>query len=371
MKKVLFLGLTDYDLSREDKVLEKKFKGLGRGMEVYVLARGHGWGVEKYGARFYLIPRRFGKLGLGLWLFEAFGRAYFLIKKQGISVIVTQSPAGEGAVGAALKILTGRELIVEVHGDWIESPFLYHRLFFAKIIKRILVLLGKFSLKRADKIRVISKATEKLAKTYAPKKPYYCFPTFTDIDIFKAETDLVYEPIIMYAGWLYRLKGVQFLIQAFARIEKKYPQFKLVIVGDGPYRPDLEKLAQKLGVRNIEFTGRLPLAEVKEIMRRISVFVLPSLSEGLGRVLLEAGMLAKPAIGSRVGGIPDLIKDGETGFLFTPGNVDELAEKLERLLGEAGLVKKMGEAARKFIEDKFSTEKYFQEYIKMVEDIGY
>jgi len=103
-------------------------------------------------------------------------------------------------------------------------------------------------------------------------------------------------------------------------------------------------------------------------MRNCTCFVLPSLSEGLGRVLIEAAMLAKPAIGSNVDGIPDIIKDGETGFLFQPGDVDDLVKKLDKLLGSPELARRLGKNARKFVEDKFSTEKYFEEYIGMVND---
>jgi len=364
----LFIGTADYDLTKIDETIQKKWEGLAANIDAFVLARGQTLRARKYGAEFYLTPKIFGKIGMPAWMLMGFLRGLWIIMTERIDVIVAQSPALDGFVAACLKTITRRELIVEIHGDWIESPFFYFDIPFARVVKKILIALGKFSLLRADKIRVISRATEKLARKYYRGQPIYKFPTFTDIDIFKTETDLSYKPIIMYAGWLYRLKGVHFLIEAFGRLQAKYPDFRLLIVGDGPYRKDLEALAAKLGVRRIEFTGWKPLAEVKDHMRHSTCFVLPSLSEGLGRVLIEAAMLKKPSIGTNVDGIPDIIQEGVNGYLFAPGNVDELAGKLDKLMGDKDLVRKMGEAGRRFVEDKFSTQKYFEDYIKMIND---
>ena len=127
-------------------------------------------------------------------------------------------------------------------------------------------------------------------------------------------------------------------------------------------------LSLKLRVRRIEFTGWKSQAEVKDHMRRATCFVLPSLSEGMGRVLIEAAMLRKPSIGTNVDGIPDIIEDNKTGFLFESGNIDDLTDKLDRLMGNKDLAVKMGEAGRRFVEDKFSTEKYFADYARMIND---
>lgn len=364
MKNVLFISTMDYKFDVDNATLEKKFRGLSKGMNVFVLARGQEREIAKFGAKFYLTP----KIGTIPYMFVTFYRALRIISRDKIDTIVTQSPLFDGLIGAKLKILTGKELIIEVHSDWINSLFFQHRIPMAGLAKWLFIRIGRFSLKRADKVRVISTATEKLVRENSRHTGFYRFPTFTDIDMFKAETDVTYEPFIMYAGWLYLLKGLHFLIEAFSRIQDKYPQFRLLIVGDGPYKQELLDCAKKFKVTRIEFTGWKPLAEVKDLMKRCYCFTLCSLSEGLGRVLIEAAMLKKPAIGSRVDGIPDIIQDGVSGYLFTPGSVDELTEKLDKLLSDQALAKQMGEAGRRFVEDKFSTEKYFQDYIKMVND---
>lgn len=367
-KRVLFIGTTDYDPAKTNETLKKKWEGLSEGIDAFVLARGRTWKIKKYNTEFFLTPKILGKIGMPVWMLIAFWRALFLIYIKKIDVIVAQSPVFDGLIAAWLKILTRRELIVEIHGDWIASPFYYFNIPFESGIKKILSALGRFTLGQADKVRVISEATDKLARRHYKGQPVYRFPTFTDIDIFKNETEISYEPFIMYAGWFYRLKGLQFLVKAFGRLQEKYPHFKLRLVGDGPYREDLEALAAKFKVSNIEFAGWKPLAEVKDYMKRCYAFVLPSLSEGLGRVLIEAAMLKKPSIGTNVDGIPDIIQDGVNGYLFEPGNIDELTAKLDSLMGNKELAMKMGEAGRKLVEDKFSTEKYFADYTKMIND---
>jgi glycosyltransferase involved in cell wall biosynthesis len=354
----------DYDFSVDSDTLEKKFTGLGRGMKVFILARGKGWHHKKYGAEFYLTP----KWGTYIWMKLSYWRGLFIIFSRKIDVIVCQSPLFDGFVGAWLKIFTRRELIIEVHSDWINSLFYQHNIPFPRLVKQFFIMIGRFSLARADKVRVISTATEKLVRENSKHTEFYRFPTFTDIDMFKAEADTSYEPVIMYAGWLYKLKGLQFLIEAWSRLQDKYPAFKILIVGDGPYRAELEEKVKKLKVKRVEFVGWKKLHEVKELMRNCYAFILPSLSEGLGRVLIEAAMLRKPAIGSRVDGIPDIIQDKKTGYLVEPGNIDDIEDKLDSLLGNPELARQMGEAGREFVEDKFSTEKYFKEYIRMIDD---
>ena len=364
MRNVLFISTMDYDFSVDSDTLRKKFTGLGHGMNIFVAARGKVWQTRKYNVEFFLTP----KIGTIPFMVVLFFRSLSIIRKKRINTIITQAPLFDGFVGAWLKFFTRRELIIEAHSDWINSLFFQHKIPFPKLAKKLFIMIGRYSLKRADKVRVISTATEKLVRENSTHTEFYKFPTFTDIDMFKAETDVSYKPIIMYAGWLYYLKGLQFLIKAWSRLQKKYPDFKILIVGDGPYRNDLIDLARKNNIKNIEFTGWKPLEVTKNYMRNCYVFTLLSLSEGLGRVLIEAAMLRKPAIGSRVDGIPDIIQDGETGYLIEPGNVDELADKLDKLLENPELARQMGEAGRKFVEDKFSTEKYFADYIKMVND---
>jgi glycosyltransferase involved in cell wall biosynthesis len=101
-------------------------------------------------------------------------------------------------------------------------------------------------------------------------------------------------------------------------------------------------------------------------MKECYCLVVPSVSEGLPRVILEALALANPVIASRVGGIPELIEDGKNGFLFKAGDSDELAEKLKTLLNNKTLAVEMGRRGRNLVGEKFSNEKYLANYIRMI-----
>ena len=131
-------------------------------------------------------------------------------------------------------------------------------------------------------------------------------------------------------------------------IKKDFPDFKLSLVGEG--LPE----------------GKLPLTEVRKRMKNCYCLVLPSITEGLPRVMLEAMALSKPVVASRVGGIPDLIKDSENGFLFEVGNVQELAEKLRILLDNKELAVEMGRRGRELVQSQFSNEKYINNYLAMI-----
>lgn len=342
MKNVLFIGVTKYDLAK-DVHFRKKFEGLSQGIkpytpkgsgsalmgiEPYVLARGRAFGKKIFGAEFYLLPRN-----IFFWP-AAFVLAFWLCLVKKINIIVAQGPLMEGFVGTILKKVFKTELIVELHGDW--------------RVKKNLAKIAGFSLKNADKIRAVAEYLAAEAKKIAPNKPFYIFPTFTDLDGFLKEKDIRFDKFILLVGRNDPVKGVKYLIEAFEKIKPEFLDFKLVLVGEG--LPE----------------GKLSLEGVKEKMKNCYCLAVPSISEGLPRVILEAMALAKPVIASRVGGIPELVKDGETGFLVDSGNVEQLAEKLRTLLSDKALTVEMGSSARMEIEEKFSNQRYIESYLKMI-----
>lgn len=368
MKNVVFISAGNYDTSKCSSSLEKKWKTISDKFNVYIVARGNTWKSNKYGCSFYLTPKFFGKLWFIPWTVISFFRALLIIREKKIDIVVCQSPVFEGLIGVLLKLFTQKELIIEVHGDWIESPFYYFDIPAKKIIKYFLVLAGEISLKYTDKVRVISEATRKLVGKYGECNHIYKFHTFTDLDVFDDVCDITYSKTIVYAGWLYPLKGVQFLIEAFAAIQDRHKEFRLVIAGDGPFKGDLIALSKEKSLVNVEFTGWLTPSELKMVLSSSFCVVLPSLSEGLGRILIEAAMLQKACIGSNIDGIPDVIQDGETGYLFRPGDFGDLSDKLERLMSDSSMAIAMGEKGRKIIEQRYSNKVYFDSYIHMLTD---
>lgn len=152
--------------------------------------------------------------------------------------------------------------------------------------------------------------------------------------------------IIGTSGRLEPVKGPEFLIKAANRIISQYPNTFFLFVGDGSLRRDLEKKALDLGIeKNIVFLGWRN--DVSKIISIYDIFVLPSLNEGMGRVLVEAMALGKPIVASNAGGIPDLITHGKTGFLVPPKNSKELAKYIQILLENKEKRVKMGLAGKK------------------------
>jgi glycosyltransferase involved in cell wall biosynthesis len=156
--------------------------------------------------------------------------------------------------------------------------------------------------------------------------------------------------VVGYVGWLIPIKGVTYLVNAVARVAEKYPKSLLVLVGKGDEKGEeeikLKEQVERTGLRDkVRFLGWR--SDVEEIMGCFDVFVLPSLNEGMGRVLVEAMAAGLPIVASRVGGIPDLIKDGENGLLISAANAPALAQAIADLLADKKKRKRMGEAGKK------------------------
>jgi glycosyltransferase involved in cell wall biosynthesis len=330
-------------------------------------------------AHFYLLP----ELPLpALRYFEIFVAGqiliFRLIVRHGIQVVVAQSPY-EGFIAALAIRLAGwlgyqASLVVEVHGDFEGSLFLYRRVRFARLYRFLMNRLAGYSIKQADLLRVISDSTKEQIKRWAPGKTVVQFPAWTDIDVFLRSgihTNMDIPQAILYAGVLTPLKGIHHLINAFVLIAEDFPIAQLTIVGKNDnktYAADLKKQVKKLGMNHrVQFIGPQPQSELAIWMAKASVFALPSMSEGLPRVIIEAMATGTPVIGSRVGGIPELIEDGVTGFLVPPGDENALAEKIRWILNNPDKGREMGECARSFAERLFSTESYLKGYKQIFE----
>ncbi len=152
-------------------------------------------------------------------------------------------------------------------------------------------------------------------------------------------------------------KGMNYCIEAMSELTKEYRNIKLLIVGDGELRGELEKQTKDLGLDGVvKFLGFR--RDINSILNAIDIFVLASHFEPCGIVIIEAMAVAKPVVCSAAGGTPELIEDGITGFLFTPLDSKGLAKILDRLIGDERLRKEVGIRARKSVEERFEAKKY-------------
>ena len=181
---------------------------------------------------------------------------------------------------------------------------------------------------------------------------------------------------ILSACYLYLSKGIYHLLRAFQSVLLKIPSVTLDIAGDGPEKEELEKLCISLKLQNhVRFHGVVSHDDLAELYSKASVVVLPSVvAENCPLVVLEAMASGRAVIGSRIGGIPELVVENETGLLFNPRETNELSEKIIHLLLDREMAERMGRSGRKRVERKFSAEVHVRRildlYCKLTEGGG-
>ncbi len=175
--------------------------------------------------------------------------------------------------------------------------------------------------------------------------------------------------VVLFAGAIRERKGVHLLVEAFKQVSAKHPEAKLVIAGgdkdnleaNDEYAVKLKESASALGNR-VVFTGYIPPAEISDIYLLGDIFCGPSIwDEAFGLVFAEASASGLAVIGSKRGGIPEIIMDGKTGLLVDPTNINELAGKINSLIESPELRDQLGKAARKYMEAKFSWDRVAEE----------
>ena len=158
------------------------------------------------------------------------------------------------------------------------------------------------------------------------------------------------------------------MLDAFRLVLDKFAKARLIIVGDGPARKDLERHAESLKLAgHVIFLGERN--DVPDILSAFDVFLLTSLSEGLPISILEAMAAGRAVVSTKVGAIPEVILDGETGLLVPVGNANVMAGALKRILDDKTVMTKMGEAGRKRVKELFSLEHMVKEYESTYRDV--
>ena len=160
-------------------------------------------------------------------------------------------------------------------------------------------------------------------------------------------------------GWVGRMTGVKRtsdVLLAFKRLRERGVDAVLCMIGDGPERGQLERRAHELGImKRTLFLGYQE--QVAPYYAALDAMILPSGNEGTPVSAIEALAAGRPVVATRVGGLPDVVREGEDGFLVSPGDVDELADRLERLAADEELRRRMGEAGRERVLPRYSVER--------------
>ncbi len=161
---------------------------------------------------------------------------------------------------------------------------------------------------------------------------------------------------LLFVGRVVELKGLGVLLDAISRLAERHPRLGLTVVGDGPDRDRLQRHAHSLGISDrVTFVGSRSQAEVADHLSGSDIFVLPSFAEGVPVVLMEALGAGLPVVASVVGGVVELVAEDINGFLVSPANVEQLADRLEQLIGDAELRQRFGTAGRATVVDQFDS----------------
>ena len=345
--------------------LEQKFDALSAELDVRVLASSSGrTGVDP---RFTLFrPLRLRPLdGLAFYALLPFRVSRELRAFRPDAVLA------QGAQEAALCIL-GRKLarvparvIADVHGD----PAAPTRLYGSRLRKALAPLadaLARYGLRRSDAVRTISSYTSGVVRS-AGVEPAAEFAAFMDLEPFveSPPAPLPERPVALFVGVLERYKAVDVLAEAWRLAAPRVPNATLHVVGRGTLRGVPEELVRDLPAQT-RWTEKLTTPEVARALDQATILVLPSRSEGLGRVVVEAFCRGRGVVASRVGGIPDLVEDGVNGLLVSPGDAHALAEGLVRVLSDRALTERLGAAGRREVEGWLATP---EEYARRIREL--
>lgn len=185
---------------------------------------------------------------------------------------------------------------------------------------------------------------------------------------FRNEFPQLEEKMILFVGRLERSKGLNYLVSAFARVLSKIPDASLAIVGSGSeeYLSELKLAARSAGVADrVVFAGRISQDLLPHAYAASSLVALPSLMEGFGITLLESMASSRPCVATKVGAIPEILRNGETGILVRPADSEDLGDSMAALLSDPGLGRAMGRKGLEVVKKEYSLERMAADTIEV------
>jgi glycosyltransferase involved in cell wall biosynthesis len=340
--RVLIVGRTRYRLPLAPG-LAPKFDALARELDVRDLGSAAA-GSPTGDATFSLVPPLRPRVldGLAFWLMLPV-RIARILRSFRPQAIVCQTPY-EGAAALVARRLAGARprIVVEVHGDWRTSTRLY-----GSGARRLLAGVGDSvaagALRRADAVRTVSPFTARIVGELGVE-PADHFPAYMDLEPFTVPpVPLPETPVALFVGVLEQYKNVDGLAAAWGLAAPRVETASLRLVGKGTRVDIAEALVRDHGV---QWDEELTSEGVARALDDAWVLVLPSRSEGMGRVLVEAFCRGRGVVGTRAGSIPNLVVDGVSGLLVEPGDPEALAAALVRVLSDRTLAERLAEGAR-------------------------
>jgi glycosyltransferase involved in cell wall biosynthesis len=248
--------------------------------------------------------------------------------------------------------LAGSEtrLILDVQGDWHQTTRLYGSPL-RRLLNPVNDAVAPLAVRRADAVRTVSTQTTGLVRSLGVT-PAAVFPSYVDAEAFldRPPAPLPERPLAVFVGVLERSKAFDTLAEAWRRAAPRVPEATLHVVGQGSMSGRAERLVAALPDQT-RWSRRLSAEEVAAAMDEAWLVCLPSRTEGLPRVALEAACRGRAIVGGNRAGIPDVVSDDANGLLVDPDDPDELAEALVRILSDRAYAERLGAAARRTGEE--------------------
>lgn len=266
-----------------------------------------------------------------------------------------------------LRILNRVPKIYHVH-NWraIENPILSWNIPTKRLVHEVTICIDKYNAKRVDKIITISNFMKNgiLSTAHIDENKVSIVPNSVSLNTFYPDQkNEGRDNSILFVGRLFPEKGLDYLIKAIPLVLHEIPDAKLVVVGPkkfgvetGGFERYIKDLIRSLNLeKHVEFKERIPVNELRCLYSKAGIFVLPAVwNEPFGLVLLEAMACQAPVIGTRVGGIPEIIEGKDAGILVQPKSVKELAEAIISILTDKKLALRMGSNGKKLVEQYYA-----------------
>jgi len=290
------------------------------------------------------------------FLRDAFRLGCRLHEERGYDLVRTNDPMGSGIVGYRMKRRYGLPLLIKCHSDYYSSGAWRSESLRYRFLDYPLSI---WLLRRADHVQVVSpRIAEDVERFGVDPERITVAPTAVQTELFEPGPDTPERYAagrLLFTGRLVKQKDIPTLLQAARILADSGRQFRLTIVGSGALGESLTALARELGIEQwVEFIPHVPREDLTAYYQQSSIFVISSVHEALGKVIVEAGLCGLPIVGTTVGDIPWNVADGENGLLVPPGDPEALAGAIGRLLDEPALARTLGQEAQRSFRERWS-----------------
>ena len=376
MKNVLFIAPTTYQLPLTEN-LKKKFITLSEVCNVSVLAFANSKTFlnETYG-NFYLNKKIKNRLINYFRIIQiSIFTTHKIIKKENIDIVCFQDPVSSFFSILFLKVRRAEvKIVVETHGDFIETLSLEKNLVLPRLYKKLFYIMAKYSIGKSNIIRAVSSSTEQQVLDIDSSKSVVRFPAWID---FKDFQNIEPKPLskdkfnILFIGSVTDRKKPHMIIEAIQRINDK--SYHLSIVGPAPnekYFKELKDLIDKSDLQNqVSLIGPVDRENVKDYYSTSNLMILPSISEGLARVIFESQVAMCPVLVTDAPGMSDIVIDGQTGYVFESNNLDSLVSKIEYIKSNHEEASFVAKNAKGFILSNYSEDNFKFSFKKLFDTV--